>query len=231
MKIKLTALAITALVAAAFATVQPASAQNNARFKFAPNIYRHEEVRSPKASGPVHSVKNGSVPTGTSFLGLDPNMLKPAPKPVAPQPQPQMQVAATPSFSQVTPQIAVPRASFNSNFGRPAGQLAPPQVPLVASAPMAQPPLPQVATAKSLQLPKPAPKAAVKRPAMQASRSVSGKLRKPAAQHAPARTVATAGKGIDSYGKNFGYVPGAYLPAVGMTAQADVYGQLVKQHR
>lgn len=226
MKIKLTALAITALVTAAFASVQPASAQGNARFKFAPNYFKQEEPRTPpRHTGPVHSVKSGSVPTGTSFLGLDPTMLKPAPKPVA-QPQPQMQVAATPSFSQAIPQIAVPKAAFNTNFGKPAGMT--PQVPVVASAPVAQPPLPQVATAQSLPMPKAVHKPAVKRPATQTSRSVSGKLRKPAAQHAPAAMVANAGKGIDSYGKGIGYVPGAYLPSVGMTTQADVYGTLVK---
>src|SRR4029434_4720188 len=156
MKIKLTALAITTLVTAAFASIQPASAQGGgARFKFAPQTYRMEEAPKPKGYGlgQAHNVKSGSVPTGTSFLGLDPNMLKPAVKPVAPQPQ--MQVAATPSFTPVTPQIAVPKANFNSAFGKPAGQ--PPQLPVVASAPVAQPPIPQVATAQSLQPAKTAP--------------------------------------------------------------------------
>ena len=225
MKINLTALAITALVSAAFASIQPASAEGRgARFDFAPTTYRLEESRRPKGYGlgQAHNVRNGSVPAGSNFLGLSPNMLTPAPKP---QVQPQMQVAATPSFTPVTPQTAVPKANFNTAFGKPAGQ---PQLPVVASAPVAQPPLPQVATAQSLQPVTPAHKAAAKRPVLQTSRSVSGKLRRPAAQHAPAAMVATAGQGIDSYGKGVGYVPGAYLPSVGMTTRADVYGTLVR---
>src|SRR5262249_41499213 len=44
MKINLTALAITALVSAAFASIQPASAEGRgARFDFAPTTYRLEE--------------------------------------------------------------------------------------------------------------------------------------------------------------------------------------------
>lgn len=236
MKIKLTALATITLLSAALSCPQPAAAEGRgARFDFAPNVWKQEAnrpVAKSAAPEPIHSVKNGSVPQGSNFLGLDPQMLKPAPKPVAPQPQ--MQVAASPSFAQATPQMAVPKVSFNSAFGKPAGQIGTPGrlTPVVASAPVAQPPLPQVATARSLQAAKPAARVAGKRSGTQASRTVSGKLRRPQAPKAPAGMVARAGKGVDSYGKNFGYVPGPYLPAVagdGLTAQADVHGRLIRR--
>ncbi|HEY9870371.1 MAG TPA: hypothetical protein V6D08_14500, partial [Candidatus Obscuribacterales bacterium] len=213
-----------------FVTVQAAQAKG-ARFEFAPNIWRQEGVRVPKSHGaePVHSVRSGAVPQGTSFLGLAPHMLAPAPKPVAPQ----TQVAARVSVPQLTPQVAIPKTTYNSAFGKPVGQAAAPaqMPPVIASAPVAQPPLPQVATAKSLPPAKPAVKAVARRPAIQVSRNVSGKLRKPAAPAAPSGMIASAGKGIASYGKNFGYMPGAFLPAVGgdgLTTQADVHGRLIK---
>jgi hypothetical protein len=230
MKIHVTALAIVTLVTAGLVSAQPGEAKG-ARFEFAPNVWRQEGVRVPKSPGaePVHSVRSGAVPQGTSFLGLDPHMLAPAPKPVATQ----TQVAARASVPVVTSHLAVPKATYNSAFGKPVGQAAAPaqMPPVIASVPVAQPPLPQVATAKSLQPAKPTVKAVAKRPGVQVSRSVSGKLRKPVKTAAPTGMIASAGKGIDSYGKNFGYVPGAFLPAVGgdgLTTQTNVSGRLIK---
>lgn len=234
MKIKIATLAIFSL-AAGFVTTQAADAAESrgARFNFGKNYWSVEEPRLPVTHTPAtpHSVRNGAVPKGTSFLGLEPHMLA---KPAA-APQVQTQVEARPSIAQATPQMGIPKTSFNPAFGKAPG-LNPP--PVVASLPPAAPNMPQM-TAQGQQL-KPQEKAnparamapakpvVAHRGPIHASKSVHGVLshRKPSAANG---MTADAGKGIDSYSS--GYVPGPFLPSAsgdgGMLTKTSVHGKVI----
>lgn len=202
-------------LSAVVTSMQSASAQEantrGARFNFAPNIYRTEASRVPKGynAEPVHNVRAGSVPS-SNLLGLDPSILaKPAPLPPV--------VAAHPAMPMVSAQAFVPKANanFNPMFGKP----------MVAQLPA---PVPQQAVALPIQM---KPVAAASAPTAKrhvATTALSGRLLKPKYRQV---RPASAAPGVASYGNNFGYTPGAYLPSSGMSTQTDVHGVIVKQKR
>jgi len=227
MSIKKITLAFITL-AAGLASMQAADAQG-ARFKYAPQYYKLEETRTPKSnhySGPAHSVKSGAVPHGMSHLGIDPAMLA---KKAAPSVAPivQQSVAAIPSFTRAVPTLVHPKPNFNAHFGKPLSM----NPPVIAHAPTVTPPL--TAAPQALAAPKAlAAKPAVHKPAVahRATSSVSGKLK---TRKAPAGNGATAvAKGLDSYGKDFGYVPGSFLPTAstgsGFTS-TEVNGRIIRR--
>ncbi|MBI4533777.1 MAG: hypothetical protein HY711_07495 [Candidatus Melainabacteria bacterium] len=228
MKMRVACQFIISVVFAGAACSQSARAEgSSARFHFAPNVWKAEGAPKPasRAVEPMHSVRSGSVPRSASFLGLNPQLLsKPAPQ----VPLPQIEVASI--VPQVAPQVAVPKAEFKTAFGKPVGSTS---APIVANAPVTTGVHPQAATAKSL------PKATYTRsrgshPSLRSDKSVHAQLAKIPTKATPAGNqgvVASAGKGIESYGKNLGYVPGTYLPAAtegGVVTQTDVWGRLLR---
>lgn len=210
---------VSLLVLAGIATsMQSADAQEGrragARFNFAPNVWKNEAAILPKGYAtpdPAHNVRPGAVPSN-NMLGLDPAMLtKPAPPPV-------MQPHAMPT---VASQVSVPRTNtnFNPMFGKPMVAQLPAPIPMQASPlPMAAKPL--AATPASA----PAGKRHV-------ATGVSGRLMRPARR--PAVRPESATPAVASYGKNFGYVPGAYLPSStgGINARAELSGKLLRNKK
>jgi hypothetical protein len=211
-------LPLLTIAAAATVCLAPMSANaKGARFDFAPNIYKIEQSRLPSDYGAVpHSVRTGSVPHSSSFLGVDPQLL--ATPPVAPVAQ------AIPRVSGFT--TAVPmNASFKNAFGSPITK------PVMAV-------LPKTATPLSL------PQSATKQVAaklVSAKTPVGNKnlhgtlLSKPRRNVIPstATALALSGKKIEGYGNNVGYTPGAYLPTAsgsGLNIQADVSGRVLETH-
>lgn len=202
-------------ISAIASSMQSASAQEarGARFNFAPNVYRVEQSRVPKDYGaePAHNVRAGAVPN-SNLLGVDPSMLaKPAPPPPV--------VAARPAMTSVTPAMFVPKtnSAFNPMFGKP--QVA--QLPA---------PVPQQAVAMPMQM-KPATAApAQAAPRRHVNTAVAGRLMKPVRRNIAPTTATPA---VASYGKNFGYVPGAYLPSSsgGASTSTIVHGVIVNQKR
>jgi len=224
---KLTGLALISLLV--LTGSQSASAQGQgrgARFNYAPNVFSLEGPVMPKAVQAAHSVRSGSVPRGSNFLGVDPQFLA---KPVAP-PVTQTLVTAAPAVNQAAGQL-LPKIPFNNSFGKPASA-APPviaQAPVPAAAPMA-------ALAKSLPPVTAAKPVTSSRPAgghhrrLRSNKDVHGVLTK-RPQTSPDGLQATAGRGLDSYGKNVGYVPGPFLPAStgdGMRTEANVSGRIIR---
>lgn len=205
---------------------QSASArEGGARFNYAPNTYSLEGPVVRRAAEPMHSVKSGSVPRGSSFLGVDPQMLTKAP----PAPVPQLVPQAVP---QTTAQVMPKHTPFDINaFGKPIS--APP--PVIAQAP---PPsvAPMAAAAKALTPPVIANKPvtsrrpAANRSGTRSTRDVHGVLTSHK-QKSPDGLQAIAGRGLDSYGKNVGYVPGPYLPqgtGDGVRTEANVSGRIIR---
>ncbi len=228
MNIKIATLALISTFAVGMTAIQAEAKGSGARFDFAPNIYRHEEAnipRRPQVIEPMHSVRSGAVPHGMSHLGIDPAMLAKKAPVVAPIVQ--QSVAASPSFARVVPTMAAPKPNFNQQFGKPLS-LNP---PVIAHAPMVPPPVGQMAAPKALAAAKPvaAHKPTIAR-ATRSTKDVHGTIRARKAAPAGNGMLATAGKGVESYGKDFGYVPGAYLPSAstgsGFTS-ADVHGTLL----
>jgi len=225
MNVRLAALSIT-LVASASTAFCPAFAREGqgARFQYAPNVFRLEEPRVPQesystGSKPVRPAMEGRVPHGPSFLGVDPQFLRPAPRQV----ENRTQVAMHPSVAPVS--INSP---YRPGFGAPS---APPQAALPKQLPTFGSPsaLPQSSSSKTVAGKLMPHKS---QPSL-ASRSVNGRLlpRKHAVGQ-PAAALAL--KPIESYGKNFGYVPGSYLPvssSSGMSAKSNVFGKLLTQHK
>lgn len=212
-----------ATIALAVTSVQSASAQETrgARFNYAPNRWKSETAPLPKGYGeyaaPAHNVRAGAVPS-SNMLGLDPAMLeRPAPPP------PIQQVAARPATTSVTPSWSVPKtnASFNPAFGRPQS--------VVAQSMPAAMPAPGPALAKPQAAPvKPAVAAPIHvarhRPAS-VHTGVSGRLMRP---HMPTVSPASATPAVASYGKNFGYTPGPYMPtSSGAVGSGEVRGRLL----
>lgn len=203
---------ITTLVAGAAAQAQES---RGSRFSYAPNYWKAEEPRVPRAMQPAaHAVRAGAVPS-QSMLGLDPHMLAPTPA-AAPQ------VAARPAMTQVTPNVFVPRTqpSFKSDFGKPVStqpmQIA--QLPQPAAAPIAAP-----AQAKPAQA---APVAKVARHSggrrRPVSTAVSGQLRRPSNSVGQMAAPAT-------YGNNVGYVPGGSVhSSSGGAGSGTVTGRIVR---
>lgn len=196
---------ITANILSAIAVtafvITPAKAADAGTARF--NFAPHYwKQEEAKVPAVEHNVQQGSVPVSSKFLGLDPKMLA-KPQVVVPT------VAAKPVFTQVTPQMLPLR--FNAAFGKPAE-------PTVASAP---------AQAHQVKLPQHGSHAIAHR-GIHASEQVAAKLVKRAQDKA---MVANAGNRVESYGKNFGYVPGTYVPTStgeGMSTQADVHGKLLR---
>lgn len=225
MNVRLAALSIT-LVASASTAFCPAFARDGqgARFQYAPNVFRLEEPRIPKedysaASKPMRPAMEGKVPHGPSFLGVDPQFLRPAPRPV----ETRTQVAMHPSVAPVS--INSP---YRPGFGAPAAppQAAQPQMLPTFGSPSA---LPQSSSNKAVAGKLMPHKS---QPSL-ASRSVNGKLLP--RRHAVGQPAsALALKPIESYEKNFGYVPGSYLPvssSSGMSSKSNVFGKLLTRQK
>lgn len=214
------------VIAVAVSSMQSASAQETrgARFNYAPNIWKTEASRVPKGynefNEPPHSVRSGSVPTSSS-LGIDPSMLeKPAPPP---------QVAARPATTSATPSMFVPKtnAAFSPAFGKPQGI-----IPAVAQSLPAVMPTP--AHVKP-QMARPATGSPASGPVAHhrpsgARTAVAAHLRRPTLHNV---IPASATPAVASYDKNFGYVPGPYLPSStgGGAASTEVKGTLMTPTR
>ncbi|MBY0357761.1 MAG: hypothetical protein K2W82_07150 [Candidatus Obscuribacterales bacterium] len=223
MKSRFFNLSILAAMTLAVVSSQAVSAQEQrgARFNFAPNVWKNEEPRIPQSRympAPVHAVKHGSMPQSSSFL-LDPNMMPEQPKPV---------VAAAPVM-QVTPQVFVPKTNYQmpapkSNYQPAFGK------PLSAT-PLAMAPMPVKPAAPAATATKHAP--------VHVARNVSARLRHPVTAHTgvtgklltrPHAIGQQAAPVAASYGKNFGYAPGGYLPAQsgsGTSTRQEVTGKLL----
>ena len=217
MKSSFLSLAILAIAAAGTLSVQSVSAQEGqqrpgARFNYAPNVYKVEQPRIPQAAFPVenHAVRHGSMPKGSNFLGLDPQVLaRPA----------QTQVAARPATMNVTPRAfipqAVPQVAFNPSFGTPF-QATPMQAPAMAAmAPgrMAAP------AAKSA----PVHVAHKRTSCRHVNTAVSGRIATHPRKAQPAMAAA--------YAPGFGYTPGGHLPSQasgGANGSGEVHGRIVR---
>jgi hypothetical protein len=167
-----------------------------------------------------HSVQNGSVPRSTNFLGVDPQMLsKPKPEPVAVAPVTQTHVVVRPTYTQAVPL----NNPFKESFGKPVGLSA----PIAALPPVAAPKsLPNSSAEKAVSA-----KLKHANNNIAASKNVNGRLLH--AKHAVGRSAEQlALKNIDSYGKNFGYVPGPYLPTKvgsGLSTRTAVQGTILRR--
>lgn len=224
MNVKFAILSTIAIIAAS-STVQSAEAQG-ARFKYAPNVYKMEEARVPAGYGQPapsnHSVTHGSMPKGSSLLGIDPTMLAARPRPqqmargprVAPIAQ--TQLSGIPSFTSAVPMLNpfAPVAN-KGQFGQPLGSS-----PVVASLPPQA--RPQVAQAKPL-----APAST--------NNSLNGRVNLPKRTNnlrgrivPPARGLAAKqGSPIQSYGNNF-YQAGSTVPTgSGISTNTNVSGRII----
>lgn len=215
----LSLLTVALTVGVQAANAQPAERQ--ARFKFAPNIYRTEEARMPvdNTPEPFHNVRNGAVPRSTNFLGVDPSMTAPRPAP----PPPVQTVAARPVTTTATPQMFVPKTSFNPAFGKPThiAQLPAPVPQQAVAQPMTMPVRPAAANH--------APAAVRRAPVAKRhyNSQVAGRLL------TPVRTApVNATPEVASYGKNVGYIPGPILPSTNIgniNAQSEVRGKIIRK--
>jgi hypothetical protein len=196
-----------ALALSLMSTLPSQAEPGSARFSFAPNVWKQEQARMPQ---PEHSVRDGSVPVGSKFLGLDPQMLA---KPKLPQ------VAVRPAFTQVTPQMLPPKGQFDAAFGTPES--------LPTQAKKAE--VPKVAQAQSLPLHNQAhsPRRAVSRGGHAKTAVHAQLVNKPKATG----LAAPPAEQIASYDKNFGYVPGSFLPSSasdGLSRHTEVQGKLLR---
>ncbi len=203
------ALAVTTVAA------QPAARADeggggNARWKFAPNVYRLEQPTGPRQHAfnepPMQQVRRGQTPGVHNMLGFNPATLK---RPVAAVPQQQPNVMA---------QLVPP--GFNNLFGKPtsngtAATAHANNLPLTAQ--MA-PPAAAIAT-----------KAAVRAPIRRSNNNVMAHMRRPA--RSQSRT-ASAGP-IASYGQGVGYIPGSTAPGVtggsGSSTNTSVMGVIKRR--
>jgi len=214
MNVRLSALSI--ILFSTTLQLKPACAEEGgARFRYAPNIWRLEQPRIPHESyavtPPARSALDGRVPRGTSFLGVDPQLLsKPAP------------ITRTQAVMQPSIKPAAPTNNpFQPSFGQPSTP------PVMAALPKTASPLslPQSSANKALSgklLHKPSPLA---------NKQVSGKLFNHKRAVGQSAGPALALKHIGRYDRNVGYVPGAFLPtslSSGMSAKADVKGRLLR---
>jgi len=186
----------------------------NARWKFAPNVYKLEQATGPRqhafSEPPMQQVRRGATPSASNMLGFNPAQLK---KPVV--------VAAAPVQPQqnVMSQLGVP--NFNNLFGKPTGNATTASantLPLTAQRP----------TAGAIAPSRPAVVRAPIRHIASSNSNVAGHLRHPAHPHS---RMASAGP-IQSYGQGVGYVPGSTAPGVsggGVRTDATVMG-VIKHH-
>jgi hypothetical protein len=159
----------------------------------------------------------------SNILGLDPRLTA-RPQIMTPPPV----LAHNTVMPAMTSTKAVPITKpFQASFGKPVSPPVMANLPKIA-APLA---IPQ-------QVAKPAiAKALPVKPSTGANKNVHGTLltKQPKRTVTPSRAnaIALGTPKIDSYGKNVGYTPGAYLPTAsgsGNSARADVYGRLLKTH-
>lgn len=208
------AVTVTSITAPSAQAEEGGGGGGNARWKFAPNVYRLEQATGPRqhafSEPPMQQVRRGATPGVANMLGFNPAQLK---KPVAAQVpvQPQQNVMA---------QLGVP--NFNNLFGKPTGNATTATaIPLPLTA--------QMPKAGVLAPSKPAAVRAPIRHLASNNSNVAGRLRRPA--HAQSR-MASAGP-IQSYG-NQGYVPGSTAPGIpsGSVARTDtsVMGVIKQRH-
>jgi len=225
MNTQLKFLPILTVLALAAVSLQPAYADHNgkgARWSFDPQQIKPNGPSLPEDFTPApaplpHTVQDGSMPH-SNLLGLDPRLTA-RPQIMTPPPQ----IARTTVMPAITSTKAVPVTKpFQASFGKPISP------PVMANLPKTATPL-----AIPQQMAKPAiAKALPAKPSFGASKDLHGKLL--TAQHkrtvTPTRAIANALPKVDSYGKNVGYTPGAFLPmgsGSGNSAKADVYGRVL----
>lgn len=216
MKIKLL-LSVMSLFAVASISLPSAQAQEagsapSQRWQFAPNYYKVEEATGPKHhyasyQPATRTVRTGSVPRGSAFLGINPEVLKP--RPAAPAPIQQPVVTA-----QLQP------ANFNNAFGKPMTAAANP-MPLTANPAAAMAPTKPVTTPHIAQ--------SSPRHSSSNSRNVAGRvLRRPTAA-----SMMSAPRAL-SYGQGNGYQQGINIPSAnsgtGFGSSATVSG-VIRGHR
>lgn len=210
----------------------PANAQG-ARFVYAPNTWGTEQT--PKKSRylqqmqPMTSVGHGSMPKGSTFLGVDPTML-----PKKPQPAPQVQTNAFPTMTAGSPRVMPQQkpAPFNPAFGAPPALAMhnPAPVPNM-TAPNSQfgsPHTPQTTSqGVSARMQKPAQP--IQRHAIAnrggSSRSVRAVMRAPAKPSALAAAPKVLG-----YNNN-AYSSGSTKPvSSGYSSTTSLSGQIIRHH-
>lgn len=181
------------------------------RFNFAPSVWKTETARIPNTiPAEFHNVRAGSVPKGNSLLGgNDPNFFS------KPAPPPQIQQNVTPRMIS-TPVVA--KGTFNPAFGRPANPAQ-----QIALQPSTAPMVPAAAPQQAMQQPMGQARQAVA--SRKVNTAVSGRIRLP---HRP--TGQSAGPAVASYGKGFGFQPGAFVPPMGsgsVSTQTSVSGRIM----
>lgn len=223
MNAKFAILSTTIAIIAASSTVQAAYAGDRpgARFTFAPTVYKLEEARLPAGYGAPapsnHSVSHGSMPSGRSMLGIDPTMLAARPAPRGPRVAPiaTTNVAASPSWTNLVPNLNpfAPVAN-KGQFGSPLNV-----PPVVASLP------PQAAKAqpKSIAPASSNTNLSGKINPRRSSTAVAARLAKPARALA-----ARQGAPIQSYGNNNFYSAGSTVPTgSGYSTNTNVSGRII----
>lgn len=221
----LSILTLATVTAGMIADATPAMAQG-ARFQFEPNRWaNHDGGGKPgrylnQPQQPMTSVGHGQVPKASSFLGVDPSFLKPAPKPVAQAPIVATDVRPSASWGQPQARI-VPKAPqalaatpYNPAFG--AAPTSKPPAPMIAQAPAVTPPSASSAN-KSLNGRMIAPR----HHSSHAKAAVAGRLMTPKRPAAMAATPQVA-----SYGGQF-FKSGSTKPSTSTHSNADVYGQII----
>jgi hypothetical protein len=224
--ITLSLLTLATVAAGAVVDIKPAMAQGRgARFDFEPNRWgaqQFEKRQYRNFNPPTTSVGHGSVPKASTFLGIDPSVLKPAPKPQPVQPMVATNVHPSMSFGQpqakIVPKPMTP-AAFNPGFGAPMQN-----TPVVAQ-----------------QLPAPVPQQLAN---PSSNRSLSGRMVPKRSGNSHSRN-AVAGRmmkpkqpsglsaqpKIASYGNQF-FSPGSTKPtSSGFSSKSDVYGQIINHHK
>ncbi len=225
MNVKFAILSTIAIIAAS-STVQSAEAQG-ARFKYAPNVFKMEEARMPAGYGQPapsqHSVSHGSMPKGSSLLGIDPTMLARRPQQIARGPRvapiAQQNVNSTLGFANPVPMLnPFAQVANKGQFGQPLGSS-----PVVASLPPQA--RPQVAQAKPLAPASAGSNLSGRINPRRSSNNVSGR-RLPTARGLAAKP----GSPIQSYGNNNFYQSGPTAPtgsSVTTSATGSVYGRVL----
>jgi hypothetical protein len=201
---------------------QSASAQESGgprergnRFNFAPNRWKVDTGNMPAMPAePVHAVRSGAVPR--NMFGLDPGMLATRP---APMPMP----VARPVTTSVTPQVFVPKTSFNPAFGKPTQ----PVQPLTAQPALPLAPMPMQAMAKPPIQAKPAAASHPVALRRNTATAIRWNARKPSIATAPIK----ASPEVASYGNKF-YSPGAPLSSnnIGsLSSQTSLNGRIISR--
>lgn len=213
-----------ATVVGMLADASPALAQG-ARFQFEPNKWsNHDGGGKPgrylnQPQQPMTSVGHGMVPKASSFLGVDPSFLKPAPKPVAP-PAPIVATNVHPSASWGQPQARIvpkaPQALAATPYNPLFGQAPPKQAaPVIAQAPAAPAITPPSTSKQSLSGRMVPPRRS------HAKAAVAGRLMTPKRPTGMAATPQVA-----SYGGQF-FKSGSTKPSASFNSEGNVYGQII----